>query len=80
MCASPTPATVEAVRLYSVAKVGARLDMSREWVYERIRRGDLRKVELGDTTAKTRIRADDLQAFIDARTFGVAQGKETAHG
>jgi excisionase family DNA binding protein len=60
---------VEAVRLYSVAKVAEQLDMSRECVYERIRRGELRKVELGDTTAKTRVRADDLQRFIDERTF-----------
>ena len=61
----------EAVRLYSVAAVAERLEMSRDWVYDQINAGKLRAVELGDTRAKTRVRADDLQAFIDARTFGM---------
>ncbi|NNC10680.1 helix-turn-helix domain-containing protein [Planctomonas sp. JC2975] len=63
------PAAFEAVRLYSVASVADHLQVSRGWVYERISRGELRKVELGDMTAKTRIRADDLQRFVDDRTF-----------
>lgn len=60
----------EAVRLYSVRTVAERMEMSRFWVYAQIRAGRLRAVELGDDRAKTRVRADDLQAFIDARTFG----------
>lgn len=62
--------TVETVRLYSVAKAAEQLDVGRDFVYERIRRGDLRTVELGDVRSKLRIRADDLQRFIDSRTFG----------
>jgi len=63
-------ATGEAVRLYSVAAVADLLGMSRGWVYERISKGELAVVELGSTRAKQRIRADVLQAFIDARTHG----------
>ena len=67
-----TPATEpeDAIRLYSVRTVAERLEMSRYWVYAQIRKGNLRAVELGDERAHTRIRSDDLQAFIDARTFG----------
>ncbi|TFC92078.1 MULTISPECIES: helix-turn-helix domain-containing protein [Cryobacterium] len=61
---------VEAVRLYSVAAAATQLDMSRVWVYDQIKAGKLRVVEFGDTRPHQRIRADDLQKFIDARTFG----------
>jgi predicted DNA-binding transcriptional regulator AlpA len=63
-------AMTDAVRLYSVAAVAEHLGMSRVWVYAQINTGKLRTVELGSTRAKTRVRSDDLQAFIDARTFG----------
>lgn len=62
--------TLEAVRLYSVAAVADMFGVSRQWVYDRIARGDIRVVELGDSRAKQRVRADDLQSFIDSRTFG----------
>ena len=62
--------TVEAVRLYSVTTVAERLEVSRVWVYERIKSGELSVVELGSTRAKQRIRADVLQSFIDSRSFG----------
>lgn len=62
--------TLEAVRLYSVAAVADLLGVSRQWVYDRINGGQIRVVELGDARGKQRVRADDLQAFIDARTFG----------
>lgn len=62
--------TVEAVRLYSVATVAERLEVSKVWVYERINSGQLAVVELGSTRAKQRIRADVLQSFIDSRSFG----------
>ncbi|MCU1598547.1 MAG: binding domain, excisionase family [Glaciihabitans sp.] len=62
--------TVEAVRLYSVATVAERLDVSKDWVYDRINAGALAVVELGDTKTKQRIRADVLQAFIDGRSYG----------
>jgi len=63
-------AVVEAVRCYSVAAVAERLDMSTDWVYARIKAGELGVVELGSTRSKQRIRADVLQAFIDSRSFG----------
>lgn len=62
--------TLEAVRLYSVAATAALLDVSDDYVYDRIKDGSLRAVELGSGRPKQRVRADDLQAFIDGRTFG----------
>jgi len=62
--------TIEAVRLYTVAAVAKHMQVSDNWVRERIKSGQLRSVELGSTRAKTRVRADDLQAFIDSRTHG----------
>lgn len=62
-------ATTEAVRLYSVATVAERLEVSKDWVYDRISSGVLAVVELGNTKAKQRIRADVLQAFIDSHSF-----------
>jgi excisionase family DNA binding protein len=64
------PAIEDAVRLYSVRTVAERLEMSRDWVYTQITAGRIRAVQLGDDRAKTRIRADDLQAYIDAHTIG----------
>lgn len=72
----PQPATPgkttpgEAVRLYRPTEVAKILDVSYDWVNDRINGGKLPYVELGTSSAKRRIRADDLQAFIDARTFG----------
>lgn len=63
-----TPEALEAVRLYPVAKAADLISMSRTWVYEQIKEGRLPVVEFGSTRAKQRIRADDLQKFIDART------------
>lgn len=62
-----------AVRLYSVVEAAAVLGISRHYVYDRIKDGTLAVVELGTgERSKQRIRADTLQAFIDARTFGTA--------
>jgi excisionase family DNA binding protein len=65
-----SPSIREAVRLYSVATVADLLEVSTDFVYDRIKSGVLPVVELGDTKAKQRIRADALQDFIDSRTFG----------
>jgi excisionase family DNA binding protein len=62
--------TVEAVRLYSVASAATQLEVSPDYIYDRIHNGDLAVTELGSGRPKQRIRADVLQAFIDARTFG----------
>ena len=62
-------ATREAVRLYTVIEAAGVLGVSREYVYKRIAARELRVVELGTgTRAKQRVRQDDLDAFIDART------------
>ena len=61
---SPT----EAVRLYSTKAAADLLCMSDDWVRARIKDGTLRAVEMGTGRQKWRVRADDLQAFIDART------------
>lgn len=58
----------EAVRLYSTKAAADLLGMSDDWVRDRIKDGSLRAVELGTSRQKWRVRADDLQAFIDART------------
>ncbi|AOY72012.1 hypothetical protein ARZXY2_2481 [Arthrobacter sp. ZXY-2] len=42
--------------------------MSDDWVRARIKDGSLRAVEMGTGRQKWRVRADDLQRFIDART------------
>jgi excisionase family DNA binding protein len=63
-------AVVDSVRLYTVATVALRLEVGVDWVYERIASGVLPVVELGDTRRNQRIRADDLQRFIDSRTSG----------
>ena len=63
----------EAVRLYSTAQAAERLGVSSDFIEDRVHSGQLRVVELGsDRRQKWRIRADDLQAFIDSRTLGVA--------
>jgi len=67
---SPQPSALEAVRLYSVKAAADVLGTSDDYVYDRINDGSLRTVELGSTRSKQRVRADDLQAFIDARTSG----------
>lgn len=62
--------TVEAVRLYSVATVAERLEVGKDWVYDRIKSGEIAVVELGTTRPKQRVRADVLQTFIDDHSFG----------
>jgi len=61
---------LEAVRLYSVASAAQLLEVSADYVYDRINAGELAVTELGHGRAKQRIRADVLQTFIDTRTSG----------
>lgn len=57
------------VRLYSVKDAADMLGVSRYYVYDHINDGQIRAVNLGEGSRdKLRVRADDLQAFIDART------------
>ena len=68
--ARPAPAA-QAVRLYTVVEAGKVLGVSRGFVYKMINDGEIRTVELGtNCKSKMRVRADDLQSFIDARTHG----------
>jgi excisionase family DNA binding protein len=60
----------ETVRLYKVTEVMQILSVGHTYVYDLINSGRLPVVELGSTRAKQRVRADDLQAFIDQRTHG----------
>ncbi|MGO4143463.1 helix-turn-helix domain-containing protein [Paenarthrobacter sp. YAF11_1] len=58
-----------ALRLYTVEEASKLLGTSKTYVYERIRAGDLRTVDLGTgERSKIRIRQDDLEHFIDSRT------------
>jgi hypothetical protein len=57
-------------RLYSVAAVAELFEVSVDWVYARIKSGEMAVVELGDTRAKQRISTPEVQRYIDSRTFG----------
>lgn len=65
----------EVVLLYSIVDAAKQLGVGKTWLYDRVNAGEIRTVELGDKRSKQRIRADDLQAFIDARTFGASPSK-----
>lgn len=56
-------------RLLSVASAASMLDTSADYVYERIRAGDLPVVELGHGRPKQRIRYADMVTFINSRRF-----------
>jgi excisionase family DNA binding protein len=51
--------------LYPVAEVAEMWRCSREHVYEQIRRGRLRSVQIGTGKAKTRIPESALADFVD---------------
>lgn len=58
---------------YSVARVAALLDVSTDYVYDRIADKSItRVVELGSGQTKQRISARELQRFINSRTHGRA--------
>lgn len=62
--------TTAAPQLLTVAQVARRLSVGIDWVYDRINRGAIPVVELGDTRKNQRIRESDLAAFIDQHTYG----------
>lgn len=66
----PLPLQVgEVERQYSVKSAAELLEVSVQYIYDRIDDGELpRRLDLGGTKAKYRIPATDLQAFIDNRT------------
>jgi len=59
-----------ATALLKVAEAAERLAVGTDWIYERINRGEIPVVELGDTRKNQRIRESDLDSFIAARTYG----------
>jgi len=59
----------EAVRLYTAVQAAEILDVSDDYIYRRWEDHTLRQVDVGTNgRKKLRVRADDLQSFIDART------------
>lgn len=70
-------AATEAMRTYSVKSAASILDTSEDYVLARIKDGSIpRHLDLGSSRPKYRVRADDLQDFIDSRT--VASGGQFA--
>lgn len=57
-------------QLLSIPRAAAQLDCSRGHIYHLLAAGKLRAVEIAATgkRSKTRIRAEDLDAFIEAHT------------
>lgn len=53
---------------YKVAKVAELLDVSVDWVYKRIKAGELAVVELGDGRMNQRVPASELKRYLEART------------
>jgi excisionase family DNA binding protein len=61
----------QALTLLTPAEAGERLGASEMHVYRAIAAGDLRAVDIAQPCAKrskTRVRSDDLEAYIEART------------
>lgn len=65
-----TKGAVMAEALLKIMEVAKRLRVGDDWVYERINRGEIPVVDLGDTRKNQRIRESDLDSFITARTYG----------
>jgi hypothetical protein len=64
---------IEAVRCYTAVEAGALLNKSDEFIYRLRDAGELRMINIGSEGRKAlRVRADDLQTFIDSRTSPVS--------
>lgn len=61
----------EPQRLYTIADAAKQLDVSQHYIRDRVRDGTLPYVDLGatGTRAKLRVRATDLDTFINAHTY-----------
>ena len=69
--------TQDDIKLLSVADAAERLGCSVMHIYRLVAAGDLRGVDIsqpGSARSKTRVRSDDLAAYIDdkSRTAGAA--------
>lgn len=58
-------------RLFRISEAAEILGVSSAYIYSKISKGEIGVVELGDSKAKQRISAIELQRFIDSRTYGV---------
>lgn len=58
----------EAQRLYTVKEAAEQLGVSIPFIYKRIEKGHIPYVDIGLGRAKTRIRATDLENYIQAHT------------
>lgn len=59
------------IKLLTIPEAADELSLSPNTVYKLIAEGDLRAVDMSTAAArksKTRVRSDDLEAFIEART------------
>jgi excisionase family DNA binding protein len=67
-------------QLLSITRAAEVLDCSRGHIYGLIAAGKLRAVELKakGTRSKTRIRAEDLEAFIEANTRVTGKGGDSS--
>jgi excisionase family DNA binding protein len=73
---TPRPATKTtwsdkvSLRLHTIPEAAQLLSVHRSTLYDLIARGELRVVDLstGGSRTKSRVRSDDLDAFIEART------------
>jgi excisionase family DNA binding protein len=65
-----TTSTTKGTQLLSVPEAAARLACSRTHIYRLIAAGELRSVEIkaSGTRPKTRVREEDLEAYIDQHT------------
>lgn len=64
---------VAPVRLYSIPEVAELLSVSRQSIYRLINAKEIKTVEMQIVGKKfSRVRADDLQDFIEAHTVGGA--------
>jgi excisionase family DNA binding protein len=66
-----TTAAVAGTTLLSMPAAAERLGCSRTYVYRLIASGQLRSVDIkaaGNTRSKTRVRAEDVEAFIERHT------------
>lgn len=64
--------------LLTIPETAAQLRCSRAHVYTLVARGLLRPVDIGLGRSKTRIRVDDLQAYVDEHTRETSTGRVPA--
>jgi len=56
-------------RVYSVARVADLLGVSVDYIYARIRSGEIETIELGGGRAKQRVTGAELQRFVESRRY-----------